>query len=195
MTFIGWFQILIYIAIVFALTKPFGTYMHKVFEGERTWLSPVLGPLERFIYSIGGVKSDEDMPWTTYTLAMLLFSAVTLLVTYVILRLQGILPLNPMGFSTGKAPLCYRNDTGFGVQHGGVLHHEHQLAELLTARIRCPISRRWSDWLRTTSFPLRSASSSLSPWSEGCHAARRRRSAISGSTLPVARCTYYCRFA
>ncbi len=92
MTFIGWFQILLFLGAILALTKPFGTFMHRVFEGEKTWLTPILRPVERVIYKIGGVKEDEEMPWTTYTIAMLLFSIVTLVVTYVILRFQAFLP-------------------------------------------------------------------------------------------------------
>ena len=92
MTLIGWFQILLFLGVILALTKPFGTFMYRVFEGEKTWLTPILRPVERVIYRIGGVKEDEEMPWTTYTIAMLLFSVVTLVVTYVILRFQAFLP-------------------------------------------------------------------------------------------------------
>ena len=92
MTLIGWFQILLFLGVILALTKPFGTFMYRVFEGEKTWLTPILRPVERVIYKIGGVKEDEEMPWTTYTIAMLLFSVVTLVVTYVILRFQAFLP-------------------------------------------------------------------------------------------------------
>ena len=60
--------------------------MYKVFEGEKTWLTPIGRPVERLVYKVGGVREDEEMPWTTYTLAMLLFSVVTLVVTYAILR-------------------------------------------------------------------------------------------------------------
>ena len=92
MTLLGWFQILLFLGAILALTKPFGTFMYRVFEGEKTWLTPILRPVERVIYKIGGVKEDEEMPWTTYTIAMLLFSVVTLVVTYVILRFQAFLP-------------------------------------------------------------------------------------------------------
>ena len=92
MTLLGWFQILLFLGVILALTKPFGTFMYRVFEGEKTWLTPILRPVERVIYKIGGVKEDEEMPWTTYTIAMLLFSVVTLVVTYVILRFQAFLP-------------------------------------------------------------------------------------------------------
>ena len=98
MTVQGWVQILAFFLILLALTKPTGIYLHRVFEGERTWLTPVLGPVERLIYRASGVHADEDMPWTVYTLALLAFSVVTLVLTFGLLRLQGHLPLNPQGF-------------------------------------------------------------------------------------------------
>ncbi len=107
MTLIGWFQIILFFALILALTKPFGTFMFNVFEGKRTWISPVFRPLEALVYKIGGVREDEEMPWTTYTLAMLLFSVVTLGVTYGFLRLQAYLPLNPMHFGDAKNAPSY----------------------------------------------------------------------------------------
>jgi len=104
MTLIGWFQIALFAGIIWLLTKPFGTFMYRVFEGERSWLSPIVRPVERFIYKVGGVDEKEEMRWTGYTFAMLLFSVVTLLITYLLLRFQGSLPFNPMGFGTSHAP-------------------------------------------------------------------------------------------
>jgi K+-transporting ATPase ATPase A chain len=104
MTAIGWFQIVLFLAVIAALTKPFGTFMYRVFEGKATWMTPFIRPLERLIYKMSGIKEDEDMPWTTYTLAMLLFSVVTLVFTYAVLRLQAYLPLNPMQLGSDKAP-------------------------------------------------------------------------------------------
>ena len=107
MTAIGWFQIILFFGLILVLTKPFGTFMHKVFEGQKTWLTPLFRPVERLIYIIGGVKEDEEMLWTTYTLAMLLFSVVTLVVTYAFLRWQAFLPLNPMHFGDAKNAPSY----------------------------------------------------------------------------------------
>ena len=107
MTMIGWFQIILFIGLILALTKPFGTFMYKVFEGEKTWLSPIFRPIERLVYAVGGVKENEEMPWTTYTLAMLLFSVVTLVFTYAVLRWQAFLPLNPMHFGDAKNAPSY----------------------------------------------------------------------------------------
>ena len=104
MTAIGWFQIILFFAVVLALTKPFGTFMHRVFEGQRTWLHSLFRPLEKLVYQVGGVREDVEMPWTTYTVSMLCFSVVTLLVTYLVLRFQSYLPLNPMGFGGPHAP-------------------------------------------------------------------------------------------
>ena len=100
MTAIGWFQIILFLGLILALTKPFGTFMFRVFEGERTWLSPILRPAERLIYKLGGVREDEEMPWTVYTLTMLLFSIVTLVVTYAVLRGQAFLPWYEKGAMT-----------------------------------------------------------------------------------------------
>ncbi|MEO7717177.1 MAG: potassium-transporting ATPase subunit KdpA [Capsulimonas sp.] len=98
MTTIGWLQIAAFFLILLALTKPIGIFLHRVMEGERTWLTPVLGPVERAIYKLGGVKKDEDMSWTVYALALLAFSIVTLVITFGLLRMQAWLPLNPQHF-------------------------------------------------------------------------------------------------
>jgi potassium-transporting ATPase potassium-binding subunit len=99
MTAIGIFQMLLFFGLILLFTKPMGAYMARVFEGERTFLSPVLRPIERLFYKLFGVREDEDMPWTTYAFAMLMFSFVGGLLTYALLRLQGHLPFNPKGFS------------------------------------------------------------------------------------------------
>ena len=91
MTANGWLQIALYSVVLLALTKPTGLYMVKVYEGSLTWLRPV----ERFLYRLGGVDPEEDQHWTKYTAAMLIFSAVSMLLTYLVLRLQHLLPFNP----------------------------------------------------------------------------------------------------
>jgi K+-transporting ATPase ATPase A chain len=95
MTLNGWIQIALYSAIIIAITKPFGGYLTRVFNGERTFLSPALGWLERGIYRLSGVDASEDQHWLTYTFAMLAFSIVGFVVLYGIQRLQGVLPFNP----------------------------------------------------------------------------------------------------
>ena len=104
MTTNGVWQILIYFLIVLALTKPIGIYMARVFTGEHTWLDPILKPVERLFYHICGVDPDQDMRWTTYAYALLMFSAGGLLLTYALLRLQGYLPFNPQHFGAKQMP-------------------------------------------------------------------------------------------
>lgn len=112
MTAIGWAQIALFSLLLLALTKPIGLYMARLFSGERTWLDPVLGPVERLLYRLFGVDPKQEMRWNTYALAMLAFSLVSMLFTYAVLRLQGLLPLNPMGFSTVRAPAYATPMTG-----------------------------------------------------------------------------------
>ena len=99
MTTNGIVQILIFFVALLLVTKPMGAYMVRVFEGERTLLTPVFAPVERLFYKLFGVDAKQDMKWTTYTLAMLLFSLVGMLFTYALLRLQGHLPFNPQHFA------------------------------------------------------------------------------------------------
>src|SRR5882724_12245159 len=95
MTRNGWLQILLFIAIIIAIAKPVGIFMTHVFSGERTFLHWVLRPIERLIYKLTGVDEQREMRWTEYAAAMLLFSLVSMLVLYLIQRLQGHLPFNP----------------------------------------------------------------------------------------------------
>jgi K+-transporting ATPase ATPase A chain len=95
MTAIGWIQIILFCAILVALAKPLGWYMTRVFNGERTFLSPVLRPLEAGIYWIGGVDEKREQHWLTYTVAMLLFHVGGFLILYALMRLQAVLPFNP----------------------------------------------------------------------------------------------------
>src|SRR6201999_407503 len=96
MTVIGWIQILLFCAIVVALVKPLGWYMTRVFNGERTFLSPILRPVEVVLYSIGGVDEKREQHWLTYTVAMLFFHVGGFLIIYALMRLQAAIPLwNP----------------------------------------------------------------------------------------------------
>src|SRR5271166_4758939 len=103
MTANGLLQIAIYAAIIAAITVPFGGYMARVFAGERTLLSPVLGPVEVAFYRISGVDEKHEQHWLTYTVAVLLFNLVVFALLYAMLRLQFYLPFNPQGM-TGMAP-------------------------------------------------------------------------------------------
>jgi K+-transporting ATPase ATPase A chain len=95
MTLNGWLQILFFFALILAVTKPLGVFMAHVFNREETFLDPVLRPAERLIYKLTGVNQEREMRWTEYAAAMLLFSAVSMLVLYLIQRLQAHLPFNP----------------------------------------------------------------------------------------------------
>src|SRR5438034_10879969 len=95
MTLNGWLQILLFIAIVIAIAKPVGIFMTHVFNGERTFLHWALRPVERLIYRLTGVDEKREMRWTEYAAAMLLYSLTSLLLLYLIQRVQYYLPLNP----------------------------------------------------------------------------------------------------
>jgi K+-transporting ATPase ATPase A chain len=101
MTSIGWIQILLYAVVIFAVTKPIGIYMFRIFEGDRQPLARLFGRIERLIYRLCGVDPQEQQDWKQYSVAMLLFSAITLLVTYALERLQHVLPLNPQRCKRG----------------------------------------------------------------------------------------------
>ena len=95
MTLNGWLQIAVFFLLVLAITKPLGIFMAKVLNRERTFLDPVLRPLERLIYRLTRVNEESEMPWTEYAIAMLLFSTVSMLLLYLMQRVQGFLPFNP----------------------------------------------------------------------------------------------------
>jgi K+-transporting ATPase ATPase A chain len=92
-----WLQLIVYVAILLALAKPLGTFMARVYQGERTFLDPLLRPIERLLYRAAGVRADEEMSWKVYAVAMMLFNGLGLLAVYAVQRLQGALPLNPQG--------------------------------------------------------------------------------------------------
>ena len=103
MTVQGWLLILVFTALVVAIAKPFGMSLFAIMEGRRTWLHPVLGPVERGFYALSGIRPDAEQDWKRFGIHMLLFNVAGLFLTYAILRLQFYLPLNPLGFS-GLAP-------------------------------------------------------------------------------------------
>jgi potassium-transporting ATPase potassium-binding subunit len=113
MTAIGWIQIILYCAIIVALVKPLGWYMTRVFNGERTFLSPILRPVEAGIYWIGGVDEDREQHWVTYTVAMLLFHVGGVLIIYALMRLQALLPFNPAGQTAVSEDLSFNTAISF----------------------------------------------------------------------------------
>src|SRR5580765_274510 len=110
----GWLQLVIFVGALAAITKPMGLYLMRVLDANgKTWLDPVLRPLERLTYRLMGVKPDKEHDWKQYTFAMLLFSLVGCLFTYAILRLQHLLPLNPQGFGALSPDLAFNTATSF----------------------------------------------------------------------------------
>jgi K+-transporting ATPase ATPase A chain len=113
MTVNGWLQIALYCVLLVLLTRPLGGYMTAVFNGERTFLSPVLRPLERGLYRISGVDEAQEQHWVTYAVAMLAFSFAGFIVLYALQRLQAILPFNPAGQSSVSPDLAFNTSVSF----------------------------------------------------------------------------------
>src|SRR5258707_14920380 len=110
----GWLQLAIYVVALAAITKPMGLYlMHVLDANGKTWFDPVLKPLERVTYRLMGIRADKEHDWKHYTLAMLLFSLVSCLFTYAILRLQQVLPLNPQGLGPLTPDLAFNTAVSF----------------------------------------------------------------------------------
>jgi K+-transporting ATPase ATPase A chain len=113
MTLNGWLQILLFALVILAVTKPLGVYMFRVFEGDRQPSARFLGPIERFMYRLCGVDPRSEQSWQEYTLALLVFSALGVLATYGIERLQHLLPLNPQGFGPVAPDLAFNTAASF----------------------------------------------------------------------------------
>lgn len=110
----GWIQLALFVAVLAIITKPMGLYLMQVLDANgRTWLDPVIKPFERFTYRLMGVNAGREHDWKQYTLAMLLFSLVSLLFTYAILRLQNHLPLNPQGLGALVPHLAFNTAVSF----------------------------------------------------------------------------------
>lgn len=113
MSLSGWLQIGLVLIVVLVLVKPLGLYMAKVFTGERTFLSPVLGPVERGFYALAGVRPAREQSWLGYAMGLLLFSLVGFVLLYAMLRLQNLLPLNPQGFAGLSPDLAFNTAASF----------------------------------------------------------------------------------
>jgi len=113
MTANGWFQIGVFLLAVFALTKPFGIFITRVFNREKTFLDPALRPVEKLVYRVAGVNENREMRWTEYTVAMLLFSGVSMALLYLIERTQRWLPLNPQKLSSVPPDLALNTAVSF----------------------------------------------------------------------------------
>jgi K+-transporting ATPase ATPase A chain len=182
MTLVGWVQIFLYCAIIVAITPPLGGYMTRVFGGERTFLSPILQPVERAIYKTAGVDERHEQHAVTYTVGMLLFHAGGLLILYVLMRIQAVLPFNPaeqpavapdLSFNTAVSFITNTNWQNYGgestmsylVQMLGLTHQNYLSAAtgiaLAMALIRGfarnsvrTVGNFWVDVTRTTLYIL-----------------------------------------
>jgi potassium-transporting ATPase potassium-binding subunit len=114
MTGNGWLQIAIFFLAVLALTKPMGAYMTNVYAGRRTWLHPLLRPVERALYRLSGVQEESEQTWARYAGAVLIFSLVSIVFTYIVLRCQRWLPLNPQGLGNLTPDLAFNTAISFG---------------------------------------------------------------------------------
>jgi K+-transporting ATPase ATPase A chain len=113
MTIFSWLQIGLYLLILLLLVKPLGAYMAHVYQGERTFLSPVVGPIERLVYRILGMHADEEMDWKKYSVALLLFTLVGIISLYALQRLQSVLPLNPQNLGAVQPDLAFNTAVSF----------------------------------------------------------------------------------
>jgi len=113
MTANGWIQILLFLGLIFAVTKPLGVFMARVFNRERTFLDPIARPVERLLYRVTGVDENHEMRWTEYAVAMLLFSGVSMLVLYLIERVQQWMPWNPQKFGAVAQDLAFNTAASF----------------------------------------------------------------------------------
>ena len=113
MTLNGWLQIGLLYTLVLVAVLPLGLYMARVFQGERGFLHPVLGPVEKGFYRLSGISPSAEQSWLGYSLAMLVFSALGFASLYAILRLQAFLPLNPQGFDGLPPDLAFNTSISF----------------------------------------------------------------------------------
>ena len=144
MTINGWLQIAIFFLLVLLTTKPLGRYMARVFEGRRTFLDPLLVPIERLLYRITRVDRKEEMRWTEYGAAMLLFSLVTMLLTYVIERAQHILPWNPQHLAGVTPALAWNTAVSFTTNTNWQSYVPEQTMSYLTQMLGLATHNFWS---------------------------------------------------
>ena len=177
MTANGILQILFFFLLVLLVTRPLGHFMARVFEGEKTLLDPVFKPIERALYKLCGIDEKQDMKWTTYAFAMLMFSVVGIVVTYALLRLQG--SINFAGLNPERL-LRQRHHARPEFQYGGLVRHQHELAELLARTHDELFLQHGRAWRFITGCRRRRALPLPLRWCAGSPAARRRASATSG---------------
>lgn len=113
MTFQGWLLIIVFVGILLAITKPMGRWLFALYDGQRTPLHRILGPVESSFYRLAGIDPTEEQGWRPYAVHMLIFNVALLLFTYAVLRLQGVLPLNPLGYDGTSADLAFNTAVSF----------------------------------------------------------------------------------
>lgn len=144
MTLNGWLQIALFFALVLLAARPMGSYMTRVFEGRRTFLDPVLLPVERLFYRMTGVRRDEEMRWTEYGAAMLIFSLATMLLTYVVERSQAILPWNPQHLAGVAPALAWNAAISFTTNTNWQSYVPEQTMSYLTQMLGLATHNFWS---------------------------------------------------
>jgi K+-transporting ATPase ATPase A chain len=145
----GWLQIILFIALILLLAKPMGSYMTRVFEPgdtdrRRTWLDPVLRPCERLLYKLAGIDPDEEMRWTQYAIAMLIFTAATVLLTYAVERLQHLLPLNPQHLAAVAPDLAFNTAISFSTNTNWQAYTPETTMSYLTQMLGLATHNFWS---------------------------------------------------
>ncbi len=140
----GWLQFAIFSLVLLATVRPVGIYLTHVLEGERTWLDPVLRPFERLIYRLCGVNSEKEMNWREYAFAMLGFSAATLVLTYVIERVQAFLPWNPQHLANVGTDLAWNTAASFTTNTNWQFYTPESTMSYLTEMVGLATHNFWS---------------------------------------------------
>jgi potassium-transporting ATPase potassium-binding subunit len=145
MTSNGWLQIAVFFVLVLLAAKPLGLYMARVYERKKTWLDPVLGPVERLLYRLTGVDADKEMRWTEYGVAMLIFSLATVLLTYAVERLQHWIPLwNPQHLAAVEPYLAWSTAASFSTNTNWQAYVPEQTMSYLTEAFGLATHNFWS---------------------------------------------------
>ena len=140
----GWLQFTIYSLILLATVRPVGIYLARVLEGERTWLDPILRPIERLVYKLCGVNAESEMNWREYAFAVLGFSAATMLMTYAIERLQNHLPWNPQGLAAVGPDLAWNTAASFTTNTNWQSYTPETTMSYLTEMVGLATHNFWS---------------------------------------------------
>ena len=140
----GWLQFAIYSVILLAMVRPVGIYLARVVEGERTWLDPVLRPCERLIYKLCAINAEQEMNWRQYAYALLGFSAVTMVFTYVIERLQYYLPWNPQHLPGVGPDLAFNTAASFTTNTNWQFYSGESTMSYLTQMMGLATHNFWS---------------------------------------------------